>query len=80
MAAQALCEPALTMLPNQLPISSPGFGGYFKYQISGICAINYLAPIRGGKNLRFEFERIRFLKLLRKPSFEPRFYQYICIS
>jgi hypothetical protein len=26
-------------------ISSPGFGGYFKYQIPGICAINYLAPI-----------------------------------
>jgi hypothetical protein len=28
-----------------LAISSPGFGGYFKYQIPGIRAINYLAPI-----------------------------------
>jgi hypothetical protein len=28
-----------------LSISRPGFGGYFKYQIPGICAINYLAPI-----------------------------------
>jgi hypothetical protein len=28
-----------------LAISSSGFGGYFKYQISGICAINYLTPI-----------------------------------
>jgi hypothetical protein len=26
-----------------LAISSPGFGGYFKYQIPGICAIHYLA-------------------------------------
>jgi hypothetical protein len=26
-----------------LAISSPDFGGYFKYQIPGICAINYLA-------------------------------------
>jgi hypothetical protein len=33
------------MLPKQLAISSPGFGGYFKYQIPGIRAINYLAPI-----------------------------------
>jgi hypothetical protein len=31
------------MLPNQLPISRPVFIGYFEYQISGICAINYLA-------------------------------------
>jgi hypothetical protein len=28
-----------------LAISSLGFGGYLKYQISGTCAINYLAPI-----------------------------------
>jgi hypothetical protein len=33
------------MLPNQLPISRPGFIRYFKHQISGICAINCLAPI-----------------------------------
>jgi hypothetical protein len=36
--------------------------------------------IRGGKNITFEFEGIWFLKLLQKPSFEPRFYKYICIS
>jgi hypothetical protein len=45
MAAQALCEPAQKMLPNQLPISRPVFIGNFEYQMSGICAINYLAPI-----------------------------------
>jgi hypothetical protein len=28
-----------------LAISSPRFGGYFKYQVPGICIINYLAPI-----------------------------------
>jgi hypothetical protein len=33
------------MLPNQLPISRPVFIGYFKYQISGTCAINYLAQL-----------------------------------
>jgi hypothetical protein len=28
-----------------LAISSPGFGGYFKYEIPGICAINYLPQL-----------------------------------
>jgi hypothetical protein len=45
MAAQALCESAQTMLPNQLPNSRPVFIGYFEYQLSGICGINHLASI-----------------------------------
>jgi hypothetical protein len=43
MAAQALCEPApsdaTTLIHDRF------FIGYLKYQISGIRAINYLAPI-----------------------------------
>jgi hypothetical protein len=45
MAAQALCEPAPKDATKLIAISRPVFIGYFEYQISGICAINYLASI-----------------------------------
>jgi hypothetical protein len=43
MAAQALCEPAPKDATKSIANFKTGFIGYFKYHISGTCAINYLA-------------------------------------
>jgi hypothetical protein len=43
MAAQALCEPAPKDATKSIANFKTGFIGYFECQISGICAINYLA-------------------------------------
>jgi hypothetical protein len=45
MAAQALCEPAPNDATKSIANFKTGCIGYFEYQISGICAINYLASI-----------------------------------
>jgi hypothetical protein len=45
MAAQALCEPAPNDATKAVTNFKTGFIGHFKYQISGICAINYLPQL-----------------------------------
>jgi hypothetical protein len=43
--AQALCEPAPNDATKSIANFKTSFIGYFKHQIQGICAINYLPQL-----------------------------------